>query len=1012
MSCPFRSSAFHAATESPDDTLPSSQPPQQCQPQNKLKRIPTGKARVRLLYEEYIHLPQLRDVWNSPITSSPLLEPCFAAAFHSIELSFLLLSEFISDPRLYISKRPRIESVADDVVQQCRLLVEVIDGELEEDDTQTSRLTLTQGFPFPGAPPVTTAPSHSPGLARLTDSIQASLPTMSLPERNSLVKLVLNLSTAFSTFQRWSVGLGIEPQMQELRNIVGVSPPSTTMTMTTTTSFPLQYYLDYQALVRPDVVLSTLTSEQYVYHEDFFFRTVHLGTECWAFVGLSRLESSLVWAKGAKWNVAAARILQAARIFEYLGSHILLLTSMNLRDYLLLKVELEGTSGEGSSQVKSFRSAVEKLLEPVLDALLSDHSKGCKENDFAQKIMDVYNAPDVGENRQLYNYIKSLETVESALLGGFYFKHFRLAETVIGSRGKGTMQRAVQGLKSTYERPVFAILDQARTALGEKMDGQMEHAKGRMMQHIIAKYLGVVEDGNDGGKGPPFTIKAATTTATTTATTATTAAATNGGQLSASTSEESILQRLYTPTLTRDHDYNTHTLPPPCSLQFLDHAWGMIPPQALSSALQDINRLYSMGNLAWDELFASIIPSAAAHIRRLLLGDDGDDASSDIAIHFGHNSHELVTRVLSGYLAIPHSSTSSCAFPPSPFRILTSDSEFYSIIRQINRWQESKAVKIHVVSAEPVATFPERCIAAAAAAAATSTPFDAAYVSHITSITQQTLIPDVEYFVNTLSPFLTTPLLLIDGYHSFCALPTPFAHSSPTNTAFHKKCLYIGGLIKHAGAGANCAFITTPSSFPFRRPENTGWLADPSVLGPKSSGITLHNSSSTTACSTTTRVDYFPGLELFGGTPSLFLPLILFNNIQEQHWKPLGIDVSMIHRHVISLQHQFLQKLSALSTSKAKCQGSEGGICEETLVNNGHDTTPGQQSHTLCFSQSDSKQAAAIVKYMKDLHGILIDNRDKYVRIGLGAYHTGAGVEVLVKAVESSWTERTLSLSL
>lgn len=43
---------------------------------------------------------------------------------------------------------------------------------------------------------------------------------------------------------------------------------------------------------------------------------------------------------------------QAARILDYLGSHVLLLTSMSLRDYLELKVELEGTSGEGSVQVR------------------------------------------------------------------------------------------------------------------------------------------------------------------------------------------------------------------------------------------------------------------------------------------------------------------------------------------------------------------------------------------------------------------------------------------------------------------------------------------------------------------------------------------------------------------------------------------------------------------------------------------------------------------------------------
>ena len=44
--------------------------------------------------------------------------------------------------------------------------------------------------------------------------------------------------------------------------------------------------------------------------------------------------------------------MQASRILHYLGSHVHLLTSMNLRDYLFLKVEIEGTSGEGSVQVR------------------------------------------------------------------------------------------------------------------------------------------------------------------------------------------------------------------------------------------------------------------------------------------------------------------------------------------------------------------------------------------------------------------------------------------------------------------------------------------------------------------------------------------------------------------------------------------------------------------------------------------------------------------------------------
>ena len=64
-------------------------------------------------------------IWDNPVTEKPALEPCFAAAFHGIELCFLLLAEFISDDRKYVFRRPRIEMVATDIQKQCMLLTEV-----------------------------------------------------------------------------------------------------------------------------------------------------------------------------------------------------------------------------------------------------------------------------------------------------------------------------------------------------------------------------------------------------------------------------------------------------------------------------------------------------------------------------------------------------------------------------------------------------------------------------------------------------------------------------------------------------------------------------------------------------------------------------------------------------------------------------------------------------------------------------------------------------------------------
>ena len=54
--------------------------------------------------------------------------------------------------------------------------------------------------------------------------------------------------------------------------------------------------------------------------------------------------SYLQLADDGEWHNAAARVRQAAHILSYLGNHVLMLTSMVLRDYLALKVR-RGSKG-------------------------------------------------------------------------------------------------------------------------------------------------------------------------------------------------------------------------------------------------------------------------------------------------------------------------------------------------------------------------------------------------------------------------------------------------------------------------------------------------------------------------------------------------------------------------------------------------------------------------------------------------------------------------------------------
>ena len=65
------------------------------------------------------------------------------------------------------------------------------------------------------------------------------------------LQLVLNLSAALRSLERWSVGLGFEPQLDALRGLVGLPPQAHCHTL----------FLDYGTLVQPWVCEQTLTGE-------------------------------------------------------------------------------------------------------------------------------------------------------------------------------------------------------------------------------------------------------------------------------------------------------------------------------------------------------------------------------------------------------------------------------------------------------------------------------------------------------------------------------------------------------------------------------------------------------------------------------------------------------------------------------------------------------------------------------------------------------------------------------
>ena len=413
-----------------------------------------------------------------------------------------------------------------------------------------------------------------------------------------------------------------------------------------------------------------------------------------------------------------------------------------------------------------------------------------------------------------------------------------------------------------------------------------------------------------------------------------------------------------------------------CDLAFHSHAFGQVPPNALVQANRAIFGMYSgLANESWDALFTKEIPNAQGHIRRLT----GLNPNGPEVIEFGHNSHELVTRLMSQVLERFACYGSEGEDTIAPFRILTTDTEFYSLTRQLNRilMTGSKYVQVEVVAAEPTDTFEQRF---KDTLSKSSQAYDFIYCSVIT-FTQLTLIRDVKLFVRGLEEILGTwkgdsakkavyeNTILIDAYHSFAAIPTDINGMNA---------IYLAGSLKHAGAGANLAFaIIPPSKASKLSPLITGWLADFSVLDANSPGIEIRG-----------KAGYTPGFCLMGSTPAFGYPLVTFNKVMEEYERH-GITVQYTHDHVMKLQRQFLEGLGKLqadgrSNKFMSLQTLRQPLCEERY-----------RSHVLVFKQICVSDAASCCKYLRN-QGIGIDSRKCFVRVGFGLNHNPEDVDRLL----------------
>jgi len=337
------------------------------------------------------------------------------------------------------------------------------------------------------------------------------------------------------------------------------------------------------------------------------------------------------------------------------------------------------------------------------------------------------------------------------------------------------------------------------------------------------------------------------------------------------------------------------------------HPWPDVSHDAHTRAWTDAA---SLMDDKWEHIFGTVVPRTRGRIARLL------KLARDDTIVFAPNTHEFVVRLF------------SCFEPP--VRILTTDAEFHSFHRQSRRWEEAGVALVERVPAEPFESFADRFTQDARTG-----PYDLIYLSHV-FFDSGYVVPAIDRIVSSVSNEKT--FFVIDGYHSFMALPVDLS-------AIQERVFFIAGGYKYAMSGEGACFMHCPPGYG-DRPVNTGWYASFGQLE-EGSGEDVPYAGD--------------GTRFSGATHD---PSGIYRMDAALSWLDSeGIGPEDIHKHVIGLQELFLERVKRPPGTLLPPSGVERG-------------------NFLTFQSQNARH------YYQSLHDrkVITDYRGNRLRIGFGIY--------------------------
>lgn len=348
------------------------------------------------------------------------------------------------------------------------------------------------------------------------------------------------------------------------------------------------------------------------------------------------------------------------------------------------------------------------------------------------------------------------------------------------------------------------------------------------------------------------------------------------------------------------------------------HYW---PDVTLAAVQQYWHDAAQLVDSKWEHIFQHKIPALQRALAQHLKLPEPDN------IALAPNTHELVYRLLSTF------------DPSQPLRILTTDSEFYSFERQLQRLEELPNINITRIATTPFDTLAERF-----EEALHHNHYQLAYASQV-FFDSAVAFPQLQALAER-KPQHT--VFVIDGYHGFFARPTDLS-------TIADRVFYTAGCYKYLGAGEGLCFMSIPKNCQLR-PLNTGWFAQIAELEQRSDQVAFSNNWLRFAGATMDYSTLYKALAV----------LQLFNDNE--------ITVEKIHAYVLAAQQRFLTTMD-----KAK----HPLLCRKNLIF--HDLESGH-GHFFTF-QCPSEKAAQQLQQKLRTQSILCDRRQQRLRLGFAIYH-------------------------